>query len=70
MAEGQMIGVVSVCMWVVALWVATVHSCSPTEQPPLVQRVHMADVVIHGIVSIASFIHSRLSVCYVYLATH
>ena len=47
----RMSSVLSVCLWVV-LCLTSVQACSPvSEPPPLVQRVHMADVIIHGIVS-------------------
>ena len=43
--------VLSLCSCVV-LCLTSVEACSPvSEQPPLVQWVHMADVVVHGIVS-------------------
>ena len=47
----RMGSVLSLCSCVV-LCLTSVQACSPvSELPPLVQWVHMADVVVHGTVS-------------------
>ncbi len=43
--------VLTLCLLYVARLHVDVDACTPTEPLPLVQRVHIADVVLHGAVS-------------------